>query len=93
MAIKKKTAKEDKTVSHTINIPVQENVNHALYLREEIGRGNVSDGRELEVSQSGGNIIVMVGEWGKEGRQFVLNITDMVKALVNQTLGETGASE
>lgn len=77
------------TVTHTVPIPVVENLEHALYFRTEMGSGKTGDGRPIEISlnMDGGHLIVMVGDFQKpNGQQFVVSITNLVEALVNHTV-------
>jgi hypothetical protein len=72
------------TKMHSISIPVTENVEHGLYLRESLGEGKAGE-REVEISRSGTSIIVQIGGWRKPGgRQFLIDISDLVRGVVEQ---------
>lgn len=71
------------TVNHNATIPVVENLPNAMYLRQQIATGAADDGTPIDVSTTGPHLIIQLGEW-PNGRQFVINVADMAKAVLEQ---------
>jgi hypothetical protein len=75
--------KTSRTIAHTATIPVTENLPMAMYLRQELASGQADDGTPIEVAQTGPNIIIALGRF-PNGRQFVVNLAEMAKAILTE---------
>lgn len=74
---------EAMNVTHEARIKVTENLPHKMYLRQEIANGTADDGTPIEVSTTGPHIIIALGPF-PTGRQFVVSISDMTAAILEQ---------
>jgi hypothetical protein len=86
-AKKKKIAlgKSTEPIEHIVSLPVTENLKHGLYMSMVIGAGNAGK-QAVQVSLSGGTLIIQVGPFGEEGgRQFLVEVNELVRAIVEQT--------
>lgn len=74
---------DGKTAEHEARVPVTENLNHCMYLREVIAEGKGPNGEPIEISQTGPHIIIQLGAFGT-GRQFTVSIAKMAEAVLEQ---------
>lgn len=72
-----------RTIDHAVRIPVTENTPSRMYLRTEIAKGSADDGTPIAVDSTGPHIIIYLGVF-PNGRQFVVNVSDMAKAVLEQ---------
>jgi len=79
----KTTIQDDTTLTHSVKVSVTENVKHRMYLREEIGHGTTDDGQKIEICTTGPHLIISLGEFTK-GRQFVVSVSDIASAVIEQ---------
>jgi hypothetical protein len=73
-----KVTDKSRNVTHTATIAVVENIPPRMYLRQEIGNGEADDGTPITVDSTGGTIIISLGTY-PEGRQFLVNISQLTK--------------
>lgn len=83
MNTKRATRVTKQTVTHTPTVPVVENLPMQMYLRREIATGTAPDGTAVQVSTTGPHLIIDLGQF-PHGRQFVINISDLTVAVLEQ---------
>ena len=81
--MKKKLVTRYRTIDHVAPIPVVENVDQRMYLREGIAEGTADDGTPIEICTTGPSIVIQLGRF-PNGRQFVVSIADMATAVLSE---------
>jgi hypothetical protein len=85
MAEPKPEPPKRETRDHLVIIPVIENVEHAMYLREGIITGKTADGREIACDLAGASLVIQLDNWRKKGgRQFVVTAEAITVAVLEQ---------